>query len=148
MIVLRARVQADDPFVISSWLHSLADALKKRLNNHEFREERARIFELVKSSTVLVACSTDDRDTILGWACARGPELLYTYTKADSRRLGVCRLICQSIFRNHPKFFCQNPTPRFRKVAPKIGCEIPPEEEAHGETDVRTAGWTATEDPS
>ncbi len=140
MILLRPREPNDWRFIVSSWLRSYNP---ETLSNERYAEERKRIEALLRSGTALVACEADDRDTILGWVCARGDELLYAYTKDGARRQGVCRLLCRSIFRNHPKFFCQNPTPRFEKIADKLGCEIRGQEKENAEAPAAPAGSVA-----
>lgn len=100
---IRDRVEADIPFLFSSWLNSSFDAsLENALgfkDGSHFAHHKRIVEALLARSVVLVACEEDDEDHVLGWFCF---ELLpenvvahYAYVKNGYRRLGVFRRLWQ-----------------------------------------------------
>lgn len=129
MIVLRRRAPTDDAFIFSSWLHSFHSAMGLHETAERLRLKRSEIQQLLAGGRTLVAHSGDDESTILGWACASGDVLDYVYVREAVRKEGICRALCDSLFAHGP-FEANNPTPRFKLIAKRIGCRIAGTEEA------------------
>lgn len=109
-VAIRPAVEDDLNFILSSWLHSYLDRDNDVLEIKRVRDSVAKAGHrrLVASllsredTTTLVACKEDAQNVIVGWACLEGgapPHALhYAYVKADFRRVGIARELCQSVF--------------------------------------------------
>jgi hypothetical protein len=67
----------DDYKVKSSWFKAFYDKVKHQLAH----------------STVLIACMSDDPNTILGYAILTGDKLIFTYVKELFRNQGIATLL-------------------------------------------------------
>lgn len=121
MILIRRRIANDDRMIFSNWLRSWFCAFQLP----ETTNGRLALIETIKSrlanGTTLVVCPGDDENTILGWLCFHDRALDYAYTREASRREGICKALCAEAFGPMP-FTCQNPTPRWKLIGPKLGC--------------------------
>jgi len=98
MISLRSYRPLDEDFIYHSWLASL-DRSVRGVNN----AIRPIIDSCVKSGHVLVACSEEDSDHILGWIAWGEPEesdksLLYVFVKKPLRGNGIASNLFHSVF--------------------------------------------------
>lgn len=98
-IVLRKGLARDVPFITSSWLRSFRDApFVRGVPNNIFYYQHHKVLEhLIPRSIVVVACSEDDPDLIVGWVCAELVDTAlvvhYVYVKHDYRRMGVAKAL-------------------------------------------------------
>lgn len=105
---VRPARRSDAAFVASSWLRSYRDApAVVAVPSRTYFYWQHRVVEaLLARSAVLVACSPDDPDTIVGWACAEAMEgalvLHYVYVKHDFRRYGVARALVRALQEAEP----------------------------------------------
>lgn len=88
-ISLRPAASHDRHFIHSTWLRS-ERALRKALLDY-----------MIDTARFLIACQTDDPETILGWIGYSGPRglgrrLLWGYVVADHRGQGLCRALKQA----------------------------------------------------
>ena len=98
MISLRPYRPLDEDFLYHSWLSSL-DRSVKGVNN----AVRPLIDKVVSDGTILVACSEEDSDHILGWAAwtivADEPVFLYLFIKKGMRSNGLGSRLFSEAFR-------------------------------------------------
>lgn len=107
----RPMVDADQHFVLSSWLTSYAEESRRSRRpaepgdpisrfRAEFRSLERQVFfalydpvvkRLMDRSTILIACLPDAQDVILGWAAFEGDTLHYVFTKPRWRGLRIMR---------------------------------------------------------
>ena len=101
MISLRPYRPLDEDFLYHSWLSSL-DRSIRGVNN----AVRPLIDHCVGSGGVLVACSEDDLDHILGWLAFSeldGSRVLhYAFVKKSMRGNGVGTRLVQEVFDSSP----------------------------------------------
>lgn len=95
---IRPAAPTDVPFILNSWLrhyHEHGEGARHVPNDVYFSAQghHGLVVKLLRESTVLVACTDDDQDAILGWACLAPPVLHYVYVKAPFRRLGIGRAL-------------------------------------------------------
>ena len=121
-VVLREARRTDLPFVVHSWLESLAkdcyprericvdlsrwmdtitpDAPELPATFFVYRQWHDIVEACTETERVLVAAFTEDPDYILGWVCATRREpaiVLYSYVRGDKRRMGLGRFLCESL---------------------------------------------------
>jgi hypothetical protein len=123
MILIRQRVPADDRLIYSSWLHSWFTAFRIPETTNGRNAMIKTVGQRLANGKTLVVCPAGDESVILGWLCHEGMVLDYAYTREQSRREGICRRLCEQAFREQP-FTCINPTPRFARIAHRLGCMI------------------------
>lgn len=87
--------QADEPFIFSSWLKSYRKhpSVITQPNNKYFKNYHTVIEFFLQTGKVLVCCSSEDENEILGWACLKDSKPVYVYVKQALRRLGVGSLL-------------------------------------------------------
>lgn len=98
---IRPARESDLGSVYTDWLkaHRGSFAARGAWNSLYFSDEGQRgvIHGCVQRGRVLVACSPDDDDQILGWACdeiAGGRQVLhYVYVKHMWRKGGLCKAL-------------------------------------------------------
>lgn len=123
LFTVRKGNQEDIPFIYSSWSRSFRYAIVQsrevvegeypciRCNKTELVEagfkgngfiedqiyrhgQRQLIERLLRSSDILVATSSEDQDTILGYIVYQPPQTIhYCYVKEGFRKLGICRAL-------------------------------------------------------
>lgn len=84
----------DVPFILNSWLrhyHEHGEGARHIPNPVFFSAQghHGLVTHLLNTSSVLVACTAEDENAILGWVCAAPPVLHYVYVKAPFRGLGI-----------------------------------------------------------
>lgn len=90
-IILRPGKQADCGFAIATWLRSYnwpgesADKV--------FHMDAALHRALAGSGKFVVACSSKDPDTLIGWALSEGGHPMWVYVGKDFRHKGVGKLL-------------------------------------------------------
>lgn len=94
-IRLRAATQEDVPFIFNSWLKSYRQSLFARnITSTVYFSEHHKVLEnLLRNSTVAIACDQNDPSTVYGYICAGKIDgvfvLHYVYVKHSFRNLGV-----------------------------------------------------------
>jgi GNAT superfamily N-acetyltransferase len=97
MISLRAYRRLDEDFVYHSWLASL-DRSIRGVND----AVRPVVDESVKQGRIVIACSEEDEDHILGWLSwgelDGKPVLLYLFVKKSLRGNGIGTRMLREVF--------------------------------------------------
>ena len=94
-IRLRAATAEDVPFIFNSWLKSYRQSLFARnITSTVYFSEHHKVLEnLLRNSTVIMACDKQDPTTVYGYICAGKVDgvfvLHYVYVKHSFRNLGV-----------------------------------------------------------
>jgi hypothetical protein len=91
---LEWREMRDDDYnyVLSSWLRSYADSgdAGDMHRGAFFRTHEPIVKDILGRSVVMVAWTRDLPDTVLGWICVEGDDVLhYWLTKRRFRRMGI-----------------------------------------------------------
>lgn len=83
-ITTRPGKDADWGFVLATWLRTfpLLGERETRLNHMRRALGRGQL---------TVACSTEDPDTLVGWALAEEGDLLWMYVSKDFRKTGIAK---------------------------------------------------------
>ncbi len=99
-IILRHCAQNDMDFVFDSWMRSFRKAGVNRLIPEDYYKawQSKRIEQVLKSgSKILIACSADNIDSVLGWLCYTTydgePVVHFTYVKSKYRRSGLAKMM-------------------------------------------------------
>lgn len=98
-ITFRQPTEADLPFIFSSWLKSFRNSnfAKNILNNTYYSEHHRIIEEILKISTVLLACDKSNVENIYGYIVAAKLDNMFTihyvYVKHTYRRMGLAGLL-------------------------------------------------------
>lgn len=88
--------QEDLHFIYSTWLKSLyfGNSWFRQIDKVIFFKKYARIIDdLIRCSTVEVACFTDQPDIIVGYIVYFGPTMHWVYVKKSWRMLGVANML-------------------------------------------------------
>lgn len=100
LFVLRASDPSDVPFIYSSWLKSYRDApaVAGIPNGIYYAGQHALIERLLERSTVVVACSSDDPQQIMGYGVGEilAPStavLHWLYVKHTFRGFGIAKAL-------------------------------------------------------
>lgn len=95
--LVRAARDSDYAFVLDTWRRSFesAPAVAGADPSAYELEMKFVIARLFKTSEVLIACDTEDEDTLLGFASISGPTLNYVYVRKDFRNMGVARTLLE-----------------------------------------------------
>src|SRR5437870_5708819 len=96
-VVVRPGRPEDLSFLFGSWLNSHWNnsSFTRRMAKSTYYSMHHRIVELLlgRGAKVLVACPSEDPDTILGWLCTEdgpaGPIIHYTYVRLNFRKMGL-----------------------------------------------------------
>ena len=101
MILLRTYRELDEDFLYHSWLSGL-DRSIRGVN----RAVRPLIDSCVREGNVLVACSDEDPDHIIGWIAWSyldgSPVLHYVFVKKSMRANGVGTKLVKEVFTETP----------------------------------------------
>lgn len=97
--------ESDVAFIGNSWRESyyVGGPGVQYADREHFKAEMQRVFaELLPTARVIVACDREDPDTLLGFAAARGSELLYVYVRGGSelvnvRKQGIARELIEAL---------------------------------------------------
>lgn len=91
-VVIRDVEPGDWPFIDDSWVRSLAFCQRERPARGWFDRLHLRIARLKeRGAKFKIAVDPDDRDQILGWACAEKPVVHYCFVKLPFREQGIAR---------------------------------------------------------
>lgn len=96
-ITYRPYKESDLNFIIDSWLKSyyqnseFAAAIDEKTFNVYHRAVIIRMLE--RGAKVLIACLTEDEDTILGFACYEAAILHYVFIKQSQRRQNLATVL-------------------------------------------------------
>lgn len=94
---IRPAIEADAPFIFSSWLKSFRDhGLARPISQEVYYSEQHKLIErLLKTAKAFIACDPKDPASIYGWACFEHVEGIFTvhyiYVKHPFRNLGIGR---------------------------------------------------------
>ena len=97
--IIRPAKASDYSFISNSYLKSYRNAPEAQYMNNDiyYPEHVARLEHMIKSSRVLVACSSEDADQILGYAIVgkafRWDVLHYVYVKYPFRQMGIAKAL-------------------------------------------------------
>lgn len=117
LIQIRKAKEADLPYIYSSWMEDylsshhckLKEGRTKTLQSYialmprelYFKEQRAIIDQILRKSTVTIACNEDDEDQIFGYAVHRYVGeidiLSWVYIRPVYRGFGICNLLMEHI---------------------------------------------------
>lgn len=107
VLLRRADPKSDIPFVTNSWLKSYRDAFAVAgIPNRLYYYYHHKVLEhLLPRSVVVVACSEDDSDQILGWIAAEMLEnqvlvIHYCYVKSTFRGLGIASMLVDTLLKS------------------------------------------------
>lgn len=100
MIKIRPYRPEDFNFVANSYLKSYRGSpeAKHKINDIYYPEHKERLAKML-TGTVLVACSTEDDDHILGYVAASAGKwniLHYVYVKFPARQWGIGRKLVEA----------------------------------------------------
>lgn len=106
-VTTRAMKESDIPFIYSSYLKSYRNApgANHMVNDVYYPEYKARMEKMLSSSNVLVACSSEDPDQILGYviydSAFQWTIIHYLYIKFPFRQMKLASGLINLI---HPQF--------------------------------------------
>lgn len=132
-IRIRPAAESDVAFIFSSWLKSYRSSrFAQGITNTVFFGEHHKVIEeLLKTSTVLIACNKNDSTDIYGYICA---EIIsnvfvvhYMYIKHTYRLFGLAKVMMAQF--GHSKDnagMCTHLTRSGEKVAAKYNLEYSP----------------------
>ena len=92
---IRPALEADVPFIFSTWLRSYRDSnFANNISTTVYYAEHHKVVEkLLKSSEVFIACADDDISELYGYICAQKVDGIlvvhYAYVKHSFRHLGI-----------------------------------------------------------
>ena len=98
-ITFRQPIEADLPFIFSSWLKSFRNSnLAKNVSNDVYYKQHHIIIEdILKTSTILLACDKANVENIYGYIVAAKLDNVFTvhyvYVKQTYRRMGLASLL-------------------------------------------------------
>lgn len=85
MIRVRRAVDADAAYVAATAMHQVP-----RFVRHVPRPDLAMtVRALLNTSTIVVACSAEDEETLVGWSAAIGGVPWFTFVTRELRGLGI-----------------------------------------------------------
>lgn len=90
-ITLRGPNQKDSSFIVSSWLRSTREQADSDIElDVHYKDYRQFILNLLETDPIiLIACSKEDPDYIMGYAVHDDNVLYYMYVRYALRRQGV-----------------------------------------------------------
>jgi hypothetical protein len=112
--------RADDrAFIENAWRATML-ALSSSAQGAEpghFHGEMTRVFErIIPGSTLRVASDVVDDSTLVGFACATGPELHYVYIAGPFRKMGVVARLLEGL---EIKRYTFRTDPGMRRLRPR-----------------------------
>jgi hypothetical protein len=92
---LREMVEADRPFILSSWLKSYRNAdTVVHVNNEDYYKGQADLInQLIDRSNVIIACDPEYPTSMFGYVIYEDNVIHYIYCKFSFRRHGVATLL-------------------------------------------------------
>lgn len=116
-VVLREVRGADldvaKPYILSTWSKSYENTAQKlhQLNQRDFyRTHHREMTRLLHIATTVIACSAEDHDAYLGWACGTRGALHYVFVRGICRGTGVGRVLVQAVSGDAVSFHTFAPT--------------------------------------
>lgn len=103
---VRAAAPTDVSFIFSSWLKSFrASSFTKNMSNTVFYSEHHKVIEdILKTSTVLIACNEKEPQDIYAYIVAERIDgimvLHYVYVKHTYRQFGLAKMLWQQFDQN------------------------------------------------
>lgn len=97
---IRPFVETDRRFVAKTWRESFwrARSIDKMDHGRYWRSMWERANALIDAGVVVIVCSADDVDTIVGWACAsKDGALHYVFVREDFRGDGLGRALVAAL---------------------------------------------------
>jgi len=132
-MTLRPAVEEDINFLFSSWLKSYrASNFAKGVSNTVFfGEHHKAVEELLKTSTVLIACNNKDLTDIYGYICAEEIDNVfvvhYIYIKHTYRMFGITKALMEALGHSKDKAgMCTHMTRSGERIAIKYNLEFSP----------------------
>lgn len=112
-ITFRQPIESDLPFIFSSWLKSFRNSnFAKNISNEIYYPEHHRIIEdILRYSTVILACDKSNVENIYGYIVAATLDDVFTvnyvYVKHTYRRMGLAGLLINAFQRDtrEPAFY-------------------------------------------
>lgn len=97
-VIVREPVTSDEPLIYSTWSKNRWYSEAKRQTPQPdkrtwFLNKFAEIKEILSSRSVLIACSADEPNLIMGYAAIRNGEVIWSYVKQDYRNEGIESLL-------------------------------------------------------
>lgn len=121
-IAIRERVRSDDPFIFKSWIGThihgrLGRILSRAIgrSGHDFVQEKI-VRHLLEhpERKILVACSKDDPDTVLGWICYKLPDTVdYVAVKPQFQGEGIAKRLFEATGINRDTMYVTHTTEKF-----------------------------------
>lgn len=90
---IRGATELDRAFILSTWVKSYSQFLRKWLSPALVEEEVRQAEVLWNKATVLGM--PDDEFTVLAWVCASAATLHYVYVPPELRNKGIARALIQ-----------------------------------------------------
>jgi hypothetical protein len=125
-VQVRLANDEDINFIFSSWLKSFktSNLSYNVVNTIYYTEQHKTIEKILKSSTVLVACNSDDPTQVYAWACGERIDgifcLHYVYTKHNFRSMGFGKLLLNGFDHDFKTAgICSHYTKIAERLAPK-----------------------------
>lgn len=119
---------ADLPFCFSSWLKSYRDSpyTSGIPNTIYYAAHHAVIENILKTASVVIACSPTDADQIFGYAIGRGfpggLALDWVYVKNPLRGFGIAKALLSLLTQTHPGVLHATHRPR---INPRFLADVP-----------------------
>jgi hypothetical protein len=105
MYILREANENDVSFIFSSWLKSYRNTQKYVNSDVYFKGQHDLIELILRTSNVVVICTEDDEESIIGYVVYRGNTLHYIYVKSVFRNLGMARQLLSVFDSGKPRQF-------------------------------------------
>lgn len=113
VLVTRKFRSGDRAYVQASWMHSLRGAFVEdathslppevRMKKHVFDYGQGRRIDALladPTTRVILQVATEDMDTIVAWAAARGDCLHFVFVRPAFRRQGLSKHMIRTLFPN------------------------------------------------
>lgn len=96
---VNAASEVHDAFIYSSFLHGMRDTIPHELmpNAVFFPYFHETLKTKIHNANLVIAVSSNDADTLLGWAAGTPDRLEYVYVKQLFRRQGVAKRLVSEV---------------------------------------------------
>lgn len=89
-IVIREGMDADWGYCLATWIRSFP-----QIGDRETRKNHMR--RALSRGRLMVACSSEEPDTLVGWALAERNDLWWTYVALDFRKLKLSAALKKAV---------------------------------------------------
>lgn len=94
LVELRAEIEADRPFIFSTWLRGLRHANDhyELIDNEAYFKHQHALIETILDdfgTTIRIACLKEDPSVILGYSVSKDNTLHWVFVKRSWRRIGL-----------------------------------------------------------